>query len=304
MKKLPLSLILLLSLAAPFARADLVGLYTFDGANPLEAVIGSPAKEGVMSSNNTQPVLSDTMSTIALVNDATVLGARTGVVAVPSKSTLAIPNPGLAKDWTIVLPFYCPANATWRCFFKFENNANGDGSLFIHNNTDIGASQYTTGLSGIVGAWHQLTVSSANGTQTVWYDQTKLGQTRNWNIAGLSLLLFSFDNAEEDALMYLDDIRLYDETAPADVFPDGTSGSPTIFRRSHSTRRRNAIPQSFMMRRKTPKTLPVTLKFMSGNSCFIKYNYYLCSATINHHESWKRNPTTRSTRSRSDTSIK
>ena len=211
------------------AAADLVGLYTFDRANPLEAVIGSPAKEGVMSENNAQPALSDTMSTITLVADADVLGARTGVVAVPSKSTLAIPNPGLAKDWTIVLPFYCPDSAKWRCFFKFDNSAGGDGSLFINNDTDIGAGSYTTGIQGIVGAWHQLTVSSANGTQTIWYDQRKLDQTRDWNIAGLSLLLFSFDNDGEDALMYLDDIRLYDETAPAEVFPDGTSGAPAIF---------------------------------------------------------------------------
>ena len=211
------------------ACADLVGLYTFDRTNPLEAVIGSPAKEGVTSGNNQQPVLSDTISTISLVSDGAVLGARTGVVAVPARSTLAIPNPGLAKNWTIVLPFYCPDTANWRCFFKFDPSASADGSLFIKNNTDIGAQSYTTSLPGIVGAWHQLTVSSANGTQTIWYDTTKLDQTRGWNIAGLSLLLFSFDNSAEDSLMYLDDIRLYDETAPAEVFPDGTSGSPTIF---------------------------------------------------------------------------
>ena len=214
---------------ASSAPADLVGFYTFDRANPLEATIGSPAKEGVTTGNNQQPVLSDTISTISLVSDAAVLGTRTGVVAVPVRSALAVPNPGLAKDWTIVLPFYCPGNENWRCFFKFDPGADKDGSLFIKNNADIGAQSYTTGLPGIVGAWHQLTVSSANGTQTVWYDTTKLGQTRTWNLAGLSLLLFSFDNSAEDALMYLDDIRLYDETAPADVFPDGTSGSPTIF---------------------------------------------------------------------------
>ena len=211
------------------ACADLVGLYTFDRTNPLEAVIGSPAKEGVTSGNNQQPVLSDTISTISLVSDGTVLGTRTGVIAVPARSTLAIPNPGLAKNWTIVLPFYCPDTANWRCFFKFDPSASADGSLFIKNNTDIGAQSYTTSLPGIVGAWHQLTVSSANGTQTIWYDTTKLDQTRSWNIAGLSLLLFSFDNSAEDALMYLDDIRLYDETAPTEVFPNGTSGSPTIF---------------------------------------------------------------------------
>ena len=121
------------------ALGDLVGLYTFDRTNPLEAVIGSPAKEGVTSGNNQQPVLSDTISTISLVSDGTVLGTRTGVIAVPARSTLAIPNPGLAKNWTIVLPFYCPDTANWRCFFKFDPSASADGSLFIKNNNDIGA---------------------------------------------------------------------------------------------------------------------------------------------------------------------
>ena len=112
MKKLPLSLILLLSLAAPIARADLVGLYTFDGANPLEAVIGSPAKEGVSSGDNQAATLTDTMSTLSMVSDAAVLAGRTGVIAVPSYSTLAVPNPGLQKNWTIAFWFYAPARSS------------------------------------------------------------------------------------------------------------------------------------------------------------------------------------------------
>ena len=89
--------LLLLALALP-VRADLVGLYTFDRANPLEAVIGVPAYEGVIPANNKPPALSSTLQTISLVSDPDVLGTRRGVVSVPSKSTLAIPNPGLRKD--------------------------------------------------------------------------------------------------------------------------------------------------------------------------------------------------------------
>ena len=55
------------------ACADLVGLYTFDRTNPLEAVIGSPAKEGVTSGNNQQPVLSDkTVEHIAFRRDFSI----------------------------------------------------------------------------------------------------------------------------------------------------------------------------------------------------------------------------------------
>ena len=220
---------LLLLLAAP-ASAGLVGLYTFDGANPLEAVIGSPAKEGV-AAKNTAATLTDTMSTLSTVTDAAVLGGRTGVIAVPSYSTLAVPNPGLQKDWTIAFWFYAPANADWRCFFQFSGPNTGDGALFVRGNVEIGAGGVYDGASGIVGAWHQLVVSSANNTQTIWYDTTKLGHTRSWDIAGMSLLQFSLDNDGEDATMYFDEIRLYDETAPAEVFPDGTEAGPVLLDR-------------------------------------------------------------------------
>ena len=217
-------------------RTGLVGLYAFDRTNPFEAVVGSPAKEGTAGNKNTAVTISDTLSALSMVTDPAVLAGRTGVIAVPSYSTLAIPNPGLQKNWTITFWFYAPGNANWRCFFQFGNPANNDdGSLFIKNNTDIGAGSYTTGIQGIVGAWHQLTVSSANNSQTVWYDQTKLTQTRNWNIAGMSLLQFSLDNDGEDATLYFDEIRLYDETAPEDVFPNGIAEGPVLLDRWSET---------------------------------------------------------------------
>ena len=219
-------LVALLALALP-ASADLVGLYTFDGANPLEAVIGVPAYEGVIPANNKPPSLSDTLQTISFVTDPDVLGTRSSVIAVPVKSTLAIPNPGLLKDWTIVLPFYCPDNANYRCFLSLSPSNGGDGSLFIKNNAQIGASSYDN-TAGIVGAWHQLVISSENNSQTVWYDSQKLVNTRSWTLPGTGLLYFSLDNDGEDAMMYLDDIRLYDETAPAEVFPNGRDAGPAI----------------------------------------------------------------------------
>ena len=57
------------------ACADLVGLYTFDGADPLDAVIGVPAYEGVCPENKKPPVLSDILQTITLVTDPDVLEA-------------------------------------------------------------------------------------------------------------------------------------------------------------------------------------------------------------------------------------
>ena len=212
-------------------RTGLVGLYAFDRTNPFEAVIGSPAKEGTAGNKNTAITLSDTITALSMVTDPAVLGDRTGVIAVPSYSALAIPNPGLQKNWTITFWFYAPETADYHCFFQFGSAGNnGDGSLFINRGTQIGCGGYTA-VSGVIGAWHQLTVSSANNTQTVWYDQTKLDQTRSWNIAGMSLLQFSLDNDGEDATLYFDEIRLYDNTAPEDVFPNGTAEGPVLLDR-------------------------------------------------------------------------
>ena len=182
------------------AWGDLVGLYTFNGADPLASTIGAPALEGVVSANNTAPALTNVLQTISLVSDPSVLGDRRGVLSVPTASTLAIPNPGLRKDWTIVLPFYCPDNATYRCFLSLSPSNGGDGSLFIKNNAQIGAGSYDN-ISGLLGAWHQLTVSCANGTATVWYDAQKLSNTRSWTLPGNGLLYFFLDNDGEDALI-------------------------------------------------------------------------------------------------------
>jgi hypothetical protein len=212
-------------------RTGLVGLYAFDRTNPFEAVIGSPAKEGTAGNKNTAITLSDTITALSMVTDPAVLGDRTGVIAVPSYSALAIPNPGLQRNWTITFWFYAPESVKYHCFFQFSAPGNNDdGSLFINNGERIGRGEYTD-VDGIVGAWHQLTVSSANNTQTVWYDQTKLNQTRSWNIAGMSLLQFSLDNDGEDAPLYFDEIRLYDNTAPEDVFPNGIAAGPVLLDR-------------------------------------------------------------------------
>ena len=212
-------------------RTGLVGLYAFDRTNPFEAVVGSPAKEGTAGNKDTAVTLSDTITALSMVTDPAVLAGRTGVIAVPSYSTLAIPNPGLQKNWTIVFWFYAPQTAAYHCFFQFDAAGNnGDGSLFLNNGSQIGRGGYTA-VSGAIGAWHQLTVSSANNTQTVWYDRQKLGQTRNWNIAGMSLLQFSLDNDGADAPLYFDEIRLYDNTAPEDVFPNGIADGPVLLDR-------------------------------------------------------------------------
>ena len=77
------------ALLALGARADLVGHYTFGRVDPLEAVVGAAAQEGVMPSNVNQPVLSATTNTITLVDDASVLGGRGAEVRGASEAELA-----------------------------------------------------------------------------------------------------------------------------------------------------------------------------------------------------------------------
>ena len=216
-------------------RTALAALYAFDRSNPFEAVVGSPAKEGTIPIANAAANLS---ATISALSAAAELGGRTGVVSVPPGSTLAIPNPGLQRNWTIALWFYAPAAADRHSFFQFSPANGADASLFLQGGNRIGTeNQYTTLTNGAgeavsaVGAWHQLVVSSANNVQTLWFDRQRLDQTRRWDIAGMGLLQFSLDNDGEDATLYFDEIRLYDETAPGDLFPDGTAAGPVLLDR-------------------------------------------------------------------------
>ena len=216
-------------------RTALAALYAFDRSNPFEAVVGSPAKEGTIPIPNAPVNLSASISALSAVAE---LDGRSGVVSVPPGSTLAVPNPGLQKNWTIALWFYAPAAADRHCFFQFSPANGADGSLFLKDGNQIGAGNGFTALTNgvgetvsAVGAWHQLVVSSANNKQTLWFDRQKLNQTRSWDLAGMSLLQFSLDNDGDDATLCFDEIRLYDETAPGDLFPEGTAAGPVLLDR-------------------------------------------------------------------------
>lgn len=214
----------LLLLLAAAARADLVAQFTFARDDLLEAKVGANAKE---VNGRNSATLSDAVENLTRVEDAAVLGDRTGVVAVPSSTGIAVPNPGLEKTWTMVLHYYAPASANWRCFFTRSMNNTGDGSLFIRSNTQAGQGGYTA-VGDVVGAWHQVVVSHSSAGAEVWHDATKLNGSWGWSLSGLDWIYFSLDNDGEDALTYYDEIRLYDESRPADLFPDGAAAPVAI----------------------------------------------------------------------------
>ena len=215
---------LLLLLAAGAVRAGLVSQFTFARDNLLEAKVGANAKE---VNGRNSATLSDAAANLERVEDAAVLGDRTGVVAVPSSTGIAVPNPGLAGTWTMVLHYYAPASANWRCFFTRSQNNTADGSLFIRSNTQAGQGGYTA-VGDVVGAWHQVVVSHSSAGAEVWHDATKLNGSWGWSLSGLDWIYFSLDNDGEDALTYYDEIRLYDESRPADLFPDGAAAPVAI----------------------------------------------------------------------------
>ena len=221
MKRVLLPL-LLLALAAP-AGAELVGLWTFTRENPLEAKVGPDALEGTGRRS-----LSTSATTNALyaVTDPAALGGRVGVLAAPVDAGIALPiATGLTDTWCLTFDFCVPAYASWVSFFQLNQNNTGDSSLYLKNGTQIGLAQYDTvgTVDEVVGSWHQLVVSCEGGKAYVWYDGTKIDRVRNWNLASLSWIVLGIDGGGDNALIWFDEARLYDEARPADVFPDGTN---------------------------------------------------------------------------------
>ena len=209
----------LLLFAALSVRADLVAQYTFARENLLEAKVGTDAKE---ATGKNPVALADAASNLTRVEDTAVLGDRTGVVSIPVGAGLAVPVPAGTGDWALLLSYYAPTEASWRCFFTRSQNNTSDGSLFVRGNTEVGQGGYT-GVGSVVGEWHQVVVSHSGSTSTVWHDATKIGKTWNWSLSGLDWLYVSLDESAEDGLTYFDEVRLYDEAKPADLFPDGAS---------------------------------------------------------------------------------
>lgn len=219
--------LLLLALASPAgaARSHLVGQWTFSGANPLEAKVGTDAVEGV---GRNPLVKTSTTNTLYAVADPAVLGDRTGVLAVPIGSGILIPVPeGLTTTYCLSFDFFVPVYKQWISLFSLDQNNNSDGYLFIRNGTDIGLSQYTTvGTVGeVIGAWHQLVISMDAGTGTVWYDGTRLPVARYWDLYGKEYVLLAMDESGDDGLIYFDEVRFYDQAHPAAVFADGANAS-------------------------------------------------------------------------------
>ena len=214
---------LLAILALPAARADLVAQYTFARGNPLEAKVGADAKE-----SSGQISYSDTAANIAAVTDEAVLGDRTGVVSVPKGSGLSIKVPDSfdVKNWCMVLHFYAPTSDSshWRTFWSVSQNNTGDGAIFMRG-TEIGQQSYTSLGSAAKDVWHQLVASTANGITTVWYDTQKLGSWSGKSPPSGGWIHVSLDDNEEDGTLYFDEVRLYSESKPAEIFPDGANAA-------------------------------------------------------------------------------
>jgi len=204
------------------ANASLVGHWTFSRDDPLEAKVGSDALEG---SGRNPVATSAATNALYAVTDASVLGDRVGVLASPKGAGLLLPVPaGLTDTWCLSFDFYVPDYYSWFSFFSLDPNNNSDGYLFLKNGTDIGRGQYQT-LSNLIGGWHQLVISMDGGTGFVWCDGTKLPHQRSWNLGSTSWILLAMDEDGDDNLMYFDEVRLYDEARPVDVFPDGANAS-------------------------------------------------------------------------------
>ncbi len=220
MKRIFLPLILL-AFAAP-AGAELVGLWTFSGANPLAATVGTDALEG---SGKSPVATSATTNALYAVTDPAVLGGRTGVLAAPTGSGILVPVPeGLSDTWCLVFDFFPPGEAPWHSLFTLDQDNATDGSFFLKDGNKIGRKNYDN-VGSAVGSWHRVVVSMDKGAGTVWFDGNKLWSQRAWNLAGLRHVLFAMDDNGSDELLCFDEVRFYDEARPPELFPVGEAFS-------------------------------------------------------------------------------
>ena len=220
MKRIFLPLFLL-AFAAP-AGAELVGLWTFSGANPLAATVGADALEG---SGKSPVATSATTNALYAVTDPAVLGVRTGVLAAPTGSGILVPVPeGLSDTWCLVFDFFPPGEAPWHSLFTLDPDNATDGSFFLKDGNKIGRKNYDN-VGSAVGSWHRVVVSMDKGAGTVWFDGNKLWSQRSWNLAGLRHVLFAMDDNGSDELLCFDEVRFYDEARPPELFPVGEAFS-------------------------------------------------------------------------------
>lgn len=219
-KCVPVFLSLLVTLPL---HAALVGSWQFDDpGNPLKATVGSDA---TVAKGHGSSVIQDGMGEVTVV-DGMFEGDK--AVAIPYESHLRMLH-GVPTDaprpWTLVMRFYIPddAPAKHTFFSVYSQNNAADADLFLNGDKKIGgglfynqSGNYSTTVS--FGAWHTLVVRSGINYQDAWLDGTRVLYTAPRTLSGLRSdlkdkpwLLISADNDNEDNVMHVSSVEVYDE---------------------------------------------------------------------------------------------
>lgn len=206
----------------PSLQAALVGSWQFnDPENPLKSTVGSDA---VVAKGHGSSVVQEGLGEVTVV-DGLYEGDK--AVVIPYETHLRMMH-GVPTDstrpWTLVMRFYIPEDApATHTFFTTRSQDNSqDADLFLNGSKQIGgglfssqSGNYSTAVS--FGAWHTLVVRSDMNYQDAWLDGTRVlyavrtlsGQRSD--LKDRPLLLISADNDNEDNIMHVSSVEVYDE---------------------------------------------------------------------------------------------
>ena len=221
-------------------------------ADVLQATIGGDGKACYCETKNQTALVGDgTLGHMSVVT--TGLDAGNYAIAIPMYAHVALPIPDSVKNhpWTMKIRFYSPSASSlkWRCFFNRTNSTDGD--LFIQTQDKLGGGQfrnstgnYTTIVSN--DEWHTLTVSASSSRYEAILDDAVAaywdGNNGNkgldyfanssealTDIDGVGYLLLCADNdGDDEGLMYIDYIELYNGVLSDAKYWTGFAGNGSM----------------------------------------------------------------------------
>lgn len=200
-----------------------------DPADPLKATVGEDAcvREG-----NPSVAVAGLGGVTAVSGEGRSDGA--GAVAVPMGQFLVARHglvPQAETRWQIDFRCRVPESATYHTLFSVGTNNAGDAALHIRENNGLGN---TGGWGGYVynvlpfQKWNTVSVKSDGKTVSAWANGAWVINavgTHLKNFAQTPHFSISSDNANEDALMEFDDVKVYAQKACVRVAPPASAGS-------------------------------------------------------------------------------
>ncbi len=225
--------------AALCANAALVNHLKFDDPEHLlQAAVGSDGIAYASSNNNTAVSLAGVGGLSASTDPLSPVRGG-GAIKLPMRNFLAVPQ-GVGttenKPWCMVMKFFSKPehSANFTCLYSLNMANNADGWLFMKNGLygfSSGPGGWSTNYQDLLGigaalygSWHTLILSvpADTGKPALYLDGRKYADsTVAYWLTGKDYIYIGADNNGEDGTIYVDEVKVFDETCPEEYFKDG-----------------------------------------------------------------------------------